>query len=228
MEIRDRELYKIKNGGSYQTFEQYCRGEWDFTKSYANYLISSTSVIDNISTVATIVVKPATESQARPLARLEPQQQREAWQKAVETAPEGKVTAAHVQKIVRGMQEVVDDVTDRLQIFPINLEQTRPLARLMPDKQREAWQKAVSTAPEGKEKIPLTFLERSFYIAILEGAIFPGARRGTSERTHPERISVFFYARGIGPSPFPCAGCNRGQVPGDHPSDIESTLERAA
>ena len=41
------------------------------------------------------------ERQIRPLARLEPEQQRTAWQKAVETAPEGKVTAAHVSKVVK-------------------------------------------------------------------------------------------------------------------------------
>jgi len=42
------------------------------------------------------------EGQLRPLARLEPDQQREAWQKAVETAPEGKVTAAHVSIVGAG------------------------------------------------------------------------------------------------------------------------------
>ena len=26
MEIRNNELYKIKNGGEYQTFEAYCKG----------------------------------------------------------------------------------------------------------------------------------------------------------------------------------------------------------
>jgi len=106
--------------------------------------------------------------------------------------------------------EVVSPIGD---IKPTNESQTRPLARLEPDQQREAWAKAVETAPEGKEKIPLTFLEHSFYMAILEGAIFPGARRGTSERTHPERISVFFYARGTGPSPFPRVGCKPGPSP---------------
>jgi hypothetical protein len=47
------------------------------------------------------------ERQLRPLVSLhnDPEAQKEAWAKAVETAPEGKVTAAHVQKIVRGMQE---------------------------------------------------------------------------------------------------------------------------
>jgi len=48
-------------------------------------------------------VVPVSERQARPLARLEPDQQKQAWQKAVETAPEG--TAAHVQKVVREMVE---------------------------------------------------------------------------------------------------------------------------
>ena len=43
------------------------------------------------------------ESQLRPLTKLRdnPDQQREAWQKAVETAPEGKVTAAHVANVVK-------------------------------------------------------------------------------------------------------------------------------
>jgi CHASE3 domain sensor protein len=45
--------------------------------------------------------KPETERQTRPLARLEPDKQREVWQKAVETAPEGKVTADHVYKIAK-------------------------------------------------------------------------------------------------------------------------------
>jgi hypothetical protein len=36
---------------------------------------------------------PASERQARPLASLEPEQQREVWQEAVETAPEGKVVS---------------------------------------------------------------------------------------------------------------------------------------
>ena len=37
------------------------------------------------------------ESQARPLVALEPEEQRVVWQRVVETAPNGKVTAVHVQ-----------------------------------------------------------------------------------------------------------------------------------
>jgi hypothetical protein len=45
------------------------------------------------------------ERQLRPLTKLrdDPEKQKEAWQKAVESAPAGKVTAAHVYKIVHEM-----------------------------------------------------------------------------------------------------------------------------
>jgi len=99
MEIRDRELYKLKNGGKYGTFEGYCKGEWDFNSSRARQLMGAVQVFDNIESVTTVT--PTAERQTRPLARLEPEKQREVWQKAVETAPEGKVTADHVYKIAK-------------------------------------------------------------------------------------------------------------------------------
>jgi hypothetical protein len=43
------------------------------------------------------------ERQLRPLSKLQPEQQRIAWQKAVDTAPDGKVTAAIVSRIVKEM-----------------------------------------------------------------------------------------------------------------------------
>jgi len=60
-------------------------------------LIVASGVAENLTT---IVVKPINEAQARPLTKLPPEQQKEAFQKAVETAPEGKVTAKHVEKVV--------------------------------------------------------------------------------------------------------------------------------
>jgi hypothetical protein len=96
MKIRDDRLYLCKNGGEYQTFEAYCQNVWDMTATHARRLMSSVKVIGNIEPIGLI---PVTESQARPLARLPPEQQPVAWQKAVETAPAGKVTAAHVQGI---------------------------------------------------------------------------------------------------------------------------------
>jgi hypothetical protein len=96
MEIRDKGLYRDVLG--YDTFEAYCKDRWDFGKWYAYKLMDSASVINELDNCP---IKPVTESQTRPLSKLEPAQQREAWQKAVETAPEGKVTAAHVSKVVK-------------------------------------------------------------------------------------------------------------------------------
>ena len=103
MAIRDKRLYLRKNGGEYQTFEAYCKGIWDFNSSRARQLIMATETFENIKSVTRVT--PDAEFHIRPLARLESSQQREAWQKAVETAPEGKVTAAHVARVVKGMTE---------------------------------------------------------------------------------------------------------------------------
>jgi hypothetical protein len=53
-------------------------------------------VVNNLSPIGDI--RPTHESQVRPLAGLEPEQQREAWNAAVKSAPNGKVTAAHVSR----------------------------------------------------------------------------------------------------------------------------------
>lgn len=98
MEIRDKGLYKDVLG--FDTFEAYCKARWAFTRQTAYQFIDSAKVIENVSHGLQIPA-PVNERQTRPLARLEPEQQRQAWQKAVNTAPDGKVTAAHVSKVVK-------------------------------------------------------------------------------------------------------------------------------
>ena len=73
-------------------------GSWESDRG-AIQLMDASKVIDNVHNCEQI---PQTESQARPLVSLPSDQQREAWQEAVETAPEGKVTAAHVYNIAKG------------------------------------------------------------------------------------------------------------------------------
>ena len=110
MKIRKEKYYCDVLG--YQTFEEYCRKRWDFTGRYARGLMASTGVIDNLA--GTIVpLKPVTESQCRPLVRLTADQQLIAWTKAVETAPDGKITAAHVYKIVKGMTMADAEVKEK-------------------------------------------------------------------------------------------------------------------
>jgi hypothetical protein len=88
MQIRDNRLYRE----SYTTFEAYCKERWGFERNYANKLIRASEVTENLGTVVPI---PTSERVLRPLTRLPPDQQRQAYQKAIETAPEGKVTAKH-------------------------------------------------------------------------------------------------------------------------------------
>ena len=97
LEIRDSRLYRRDFG----TFEDYCRGRWGMVRQHANRLIAAAEVATNLEPIGSIL--PITESQARPLAALPPNLQREAWQRAVDTAPNGKITAAHVAAVVDEM-----------------------------------------------------------------------------------------------------------------------------
>jgi hypothetical protein len=91
MEIRDKKFYKDVLG--FDTFEKYCKARWDFNSSRARQIISATETLDNIKSV-TPRNAPSCEFHARPLMALSSDQQREAWAKAVENAPDGKVTAS--------------------------------------------------------------------------------------------------------------------------------------
>ncbi len=73
--IRDNRLYRE----THKTFEDYCKDRWDMSINYADRLMRSTKTIENLKTVP-IGTLPITESQARPLITLEPEQQKEAWE----------------------------------------------------------------------------------------------------------------------------------------------------
>jgi hypothetical protein len=102
--IRDAELYR----GTHKTFDAYCRDRWKIAKSRAYQLIAAAETIEAISTVVDVV--PANERQARPLVDLPKEDRPAAWQEAVETAPEGGVTAEHVAEVVAKRNTPVDHV----------------------------------------------------------------------------------------------------------------------
>ena len=99
LEIRDSRLYRAE----FDTFEDYCRERWNMSRPRAYQFIEAAGLISNLSTIVDIL--PQTESQARPLTSLPAETQVIAWQRAVETAPEGKITAAHVQAVVDEIQQ---------------------------------------------------------------------------------------------------------------------------
>jgi len=98
MQIRVNRLYRA----THPTFEQYCSKRWGFNSSRARQLISAAEVHDNLKSVTGVT--QLKEFQIRPLVKLPPEMQRKVFQKAVETAPDGKVTAEHVEKTIEDMK----------------------------------------------------------------------------------------------------------------------------
>jgi hypothetical protein len=96
--IRNDRLYRAE----YPTFEAYCRNRWGMSKTQANRLVDAAEVMESLTPIGVI---PANEAQARPLAAVPPEERADVWQEAVDTAPNGKVSTAHVQQVVDRRRE---------------------------------------------------------------------------------------------------------------------------
>ncbi len=92
LSVRDKRLYRQ----AYTTFEDYCSRRWNMTRSRAYQLIDASILKGNLSTI--VDKMPANESQARELAGLAPDDQIGVWNEALDTAPNGKVTARHIEQ----------------------------------------------------------------------------------------------------------------------------------
>lgn len=89
LEIRESRLYRTDGG---RTWEGYCRELWDMSFQYADRLISASRVIENLTPIGVKAdgsidweLMPANESQARELARLEPEEQKQVWGQLIES-----------------------------------------------------------------------------------------------------------------------------------------------
>ena len=96
MEIRDRRLYR----STHSFFNSYCAEQWGMTDRHARRLIGSSLIGDQIAKGGPIGPL-LTESQARELTPLEPEEAAIVWEVVQSTADEKKgVTAAHVRSVV--------------------------------------------------------------------------------------------------------------------------------
>lgn len=130
-EIRDRKLYK-QHG--FTDFRDYLREYWNMGKSKAYRLIDAGEVMKNITQEKSVPnwgqnlltlesvphggqndsvksvplggqnLLPSSERITRELAKAPPEKQFEAWQKAVETAPDNNPTAAHTKAVVAALR----------------------------------------------------------------------------------------------------------------------------
>lgn len=100
LKIRDKKLYRLEFG----TFEEYCHERWNISKMHAYRLMDAAGVIENLKSNPWVTF-PITERQARPLTSLEPDEQREAWQRVIEKAPPTGITAAIVLEAAKEIQQ---------------------------------------------------------------------------------------------------------------------------
>lgn len=97
--IRDARLYRA----THATFEDYCHERWGLGRRTAYQLIDAAGVVESVRHGAQIL--PANERQARPLIKVPAEERPEVWAEAVETAPAGRVTAAHVAAVVEQFRQ---------------------------------------------------------------------------------------------------------------------------
>jgi hypothetical protein len=117
MELRNRRLYR----STHRTFEEYCRDRFGHSRQKSNYLIAAADVYENLTTICcqnsgiddlttnSSQILPTSEGQVRPMTKLEPQEQWEVWQTAVEVAG-GKVPSGRVVK------DVIERIMERTQV----------------------------------------------------------------------------------------------------------------
>lgn len=103
IEIQKQKLWRA---GGWATWEDYCRQVVGLSKSYASRLINATRVALALDETLPIgnFAKPVSESQVRPLLKLEdPEQQAQAWAAAIEKTEGRQPTAADVEEEVFGI-----------------------------------------------------------------------------------------------------------------------------
>jgi hypothetical protein len=94
-QIQEQQLYRAK----YSTFEWYLSERWGLKRQRAYELIEAATITTSLSEISD--APPAVESHAAALAAAPEIDRPKIWKEANDTAPNGKVTAKHVEKVVK-------------------------------------------------------------------------------------------------------------------------------
>jgi hypothetical protein len=105
LRIRDTSKYRV---AGYNSFEQYCRRRWGWSRRQSRRLIAAVETAALIPPVAGVPL-PHTEAQLRPLTPLRhrPDLVRAAWARAVEVASGDEPTAAEVGAAVHHLRVAI-------------------------------------------------------------------------------------------------------------------------
>ncbi|OUL29678.1 hypothetical protein BV378_05780 [Nostoc sp. RF31YmG] len=102
-QLRERRLYR----STHRNFEDYCRDRFGFSRRHPYRLIDAAMVINNLENFCVQFghILPAKESICRPMTGLEPEQQRRAWQEAMQSTDGKQPTGQLVKRIVELLKE---------------------------------------------------------------------------------------------------------------------------
>jgi len=120
-ELRDKRLYR----STHKTFEEYCKDRFGFERRHPYRLIDGADIVDNLIQMCPngTQILPTSERQVRPLTKLEREEQRQAWQMAVEQAG-GKVPTGNIVK------DIVQRIRERTKVP--NPYQVGEVCRILP------------------------------------------------------------------------------------------------
>ncbi|MCC5604140.1 hypothetical protein [Nostoc favosum] len=107
-ELRDRRLYR----STHKTFEEYCKDRFGYSRRQPYFLMEAAVIFQNLEQKCdrNDHILPTNEWQIRPLSKLDPDIQPEAWEQAVESA-NGKVPSHRIVK------DVVQRIMDRTKVL---------------------------------------------------------------------------------------------------------------
>ena len=170
-ELRERRLYR----SSHKTFEAYCQERFGFGRHAANRLIAGASVVENLVTIgdqnqSKQMVTNNNRTQSDEMVTNGHQNQND------ETPMVTNGTQNETSEVVtNGLQnDSIQMTTNGHQILPTSERQVRPLSKLDPDQQREAWAKAVEQAGG---KVPSGRIVKSIVDQIRERTPVPNPWR---------------------------------------------------
>lgn len=95
----------------YSSWRECVTTEFQFSQGQLYRLLVAAQTEQNISPIGEIGI--IREGHLRELVGLEPEQQREVWQRAIDTAPSGRITAAHVAETARAFDYKRDNKSSR-------------------------------------------------------------------------------------------------------------------
>jgi len=124
-ELRDRRLYR----NTHKTWEEYCQDRFGFNRTSAHHKIRAAEVFENLFTFSkqnelgnlngglhtnSRRVLPTKETQVRPLLKVEPDEQPQFWDEAVEEAG-GKVPSERIVKdvVLRHKKDIVQRLKEK-------------------------------------------------------------------------------------------------------------------